>query len=155
MEPGGFCLVGFKSGPSGRLFKEENMLIKQSIGAVAALIFASGAAFAQSSTVNGAVGGAATGAIVGGPVGAAVGGVTGAAVGAMLEPPQTVVTYVREVPAPQARVVVEEKIVVGQPLPETVVLTPVPDNPKFAYAVVNDERVIVEPSSRKVIRVLN
>jgi hypothetical protein len=73
----------------------------------------------------------------------------------MLEPPQTVVTYVREVPAPQARVVVEEKIVVGQPLPETVVLTPVPDNPKFAYAVVNDERVIVEPSSRKVIRVLN
>ena len=73
----------------------------------------------------------------------------------MLEPPQTVVTYVREVPAPQARVVVEEKIVVGQPLPETIVLTPVPDNPKFAYAVVNDERVIVEPSSRKVIRVLN
>lgn len=101
------------------------MLIKQSIGAVAALIFASGAAFAQSSTVNGAVGGAATGAIVGGPVGAAVGGVTGAAIGAMLEPPQTVVTYVREVPAPQARVVVEEKIVVGQPLPETVVLTPI------------------------------
>lgn len=99
--------------------------------------------------------GAATGAIVGGPVGAAVGGVTGAAVGAMLEPPQTVVTYVREVPAPQTRVVVEENIVVGQPLPETVVLTPVPDNPKFAYAVVNDERVIVEPSSRKVIRVLN
>jgi len=85
------------------------MLIKQSIGAVAALIFASGAAFAQSSTVHGAVGGAATGAIVGGPVGAAVGGVTGAAVGAMLEPPQTVVTYVREVPAPQARVVVEER----------------------------------------------
>ncbi len=99
--------------------------------------------------------GAATGVIVGGPVGAAVGGVTGAAVGAMLEPPQTVVTYVREVPAPQTRVVVEESIVVGQPLPETVVLTPVPDNPKFAYAVVNDERVIVEPSSRKVIRVLN
>ena len=56
---------------------------------------------------------------------------------------------------PQTRVVVEENIVVGQPLPETVVLTPVPDNPKFAYAVVNDERVIVEPSSRKVIRVLN
>ena len=73
----------------------------------------------------------------------------------MLEPPQTFVTNVREVPAPQARVVVEEKIVVGQPLPETIVLTPVPDNPKFAYAVVNDERVIVEPSSRKVIRVLN
>ncbi len=46
-------------------------------------------------------------------------------------------------------------MVVGEPLPETIVVTPVPDNPKYSYAVVNDERVIVEPSSRKVIRVLN
>lgn len=96
--------------------------------------------------------GAATGAIVGGPVGAAVGGVTGAAVGAMLEPPQTVVTYVREVPAsPDAgrrrgkhR---RRSAASGDRCPNT--------NPKFAYAVVHDERLIVEPSSRKVIRVLN
>ena len=132
------------------------MLIKHSIGAAAALVLASGVAFAQSSTVNGAAGGAVTGAIIGGPVGAAVGGVAGATVGAILEPPpQKVVTYVREAPAPSARVVVKQKVVVGQPLPETVVVTPVPDNPKYAYAVVNDERVIVEPSSRKVIRVIN
>lgn len=45
-------------------------------------------------------------------------------------------------------------IVVGQPLPETVVVTPIPDDPTYAYAVVNDERVIVEPSSRKVIQVI-
>ncbi|MBB3316161.1 MULTISPECIES: DUF1236 domain-containing protein [Rhizobium] len=132
------------------------MLIKHSIGAAAALVLASGVAFAQSSTVNGAAGGAVTGAIVGGPVGAAVGGVAGATVGAILEPPpQKVVTYVREAPAPSARVVVKQKVVIGQPLPETVVVTPVPDNPKYAYAVVNDERVIVEPSSRKVIQVIN
>jgi len=132
------------------------MLIKHSIGAAAALVLASGVAFAQSSTVNGAAGGAVTGAIVGGPVGAAVGGVAGATVGAILEPPpQKVVTYVREAPAPSARVVVKQKVVVGQPLPETVVVTPVPDNPKYSYAVVNDERVIVEPSSRKVIQVIN
>ena len=132
------------------------MLIKHSIGAAAALVLASGVAFAQSSTVNGAAGGAVTGAIVGGPVGAAVGGVAGATVGAILEPPpQKVVTYVREAPAPSAKVVVKQKVIVGQPLPETVVVTPVPDNPKYAYAVVNDERVIVEPSSRKVIQVIN
>ncbi|QWW70379.1 DUF1236 domain-containing protein [Rhizobium sp. WYJ-E13] len=132
------------------------MLSKLFIGTAMAASLMSGAALAQSSTVNGAAGGAVTGAIVGGPVGAAVGGVTGAIIGTAIDPPpQKVVTYVREAPAPEARVVVKEKIVVGQPLPQTVVVTPVPDNPKYAYAVVNDERVIVEPSSRKVIQVLN
>ena len=126
------------------------------VGAATAATLISGAAFAQSSTVNGAAGGAVTGAIVGGPVGAAVGGVTGAIVGTAIDPPpQKVVTYVREAPAPRARVVVKEKVVIGQPLPQTVIVTPVPENPKYAYAIVNDERVIVEPSSRKVIQVIN
>ncbi|QRM47002.1 DUF1236 domain-containing protein [Rhizobium sp. BG4] len=132
------------------------MLSKLMVGVAAAATLMSGVALAQSSTVNGAAGGAVTGAIVGGPVGAAVGGVTGAVVGTVIDPPpQKVVTYVREAPAPSARVVVKEKIVVGQPLPETVVVTPVPENPRYAFAVVNDERVIVEPSSRKVIQVIN
>ena len=130
------------------------MLSKFMVGVATAVSLMSGAALAQSSTVNGAAGGAVTGAIVGGPVGAAVGGVAGAVVGTVIDPPpQKVVTYVREAPAPT--VVVKEKVVVGQPLPETVVVTPVPENPKYAYAVVNDERVIVEPSSRKVIQVIN
>ena len=43
---------------------------------------------------------------------------------------------------------------VGQPLPETVVVTPIPDDPDYAYEIVNDERVIIEPSSRKVIQVI-
>ncbi len=132
------------------------MLSKLMVGVATAATLMSGVALAQSSTVNGAAGGAVTGAIVGGPVGAAVGGVAGAVVGTVIDPPpQKVVTYVREAPAPSARVVVKEKIVVGQPLPETVVVTPVPENPKYAFAVVNDERVIVEPSSRKVIQVIN
>lgn len=125
-------------------------------GALVSAALMSGAAFAQSSTVNGAAGGAVTGAIVGGLVGAAVGGVTGAIVGAAIDPPpQKVVTYVQEAPAPSTRVIIEEKVVVGQPLPQTVVVTPVPENPNYAYAIVNDERVIVEPSSRKVIQVIN
>lgn len=115
---------------------------------------ATGAA-AQDSTVNGAAGGAVTGAIVGGPVGAAVGGVVGAIAGTAIDPPpQKVVTYVQQAPATE-KVVVKEKVAVGVALPETVVVTPVPENPKYAYAVVNDERVIVEPSSRKVIQVID
>jgi hypothetical protein len=145
------------SGQEGRVEQKENqMFAKLILGTAAAAALMSGIAFAQSSTVNGAAGGAVTGAIVGGPVGAAVGGVAGAIVGTAIDPPpQKVVTYVREAPAPSTRVVVKEKVVVGQPLPETVVVTPVPENPKYSYAIVNDERVIVEPSSRKVIQVIN
>ncbi|MGV4796802.1 DUF1236 domain-containing protein [Rhizobium sp. F40D2] len=131
------------------------MLRKIIAGAAVSAALMSSSAFAQSSTVNGAAGGAVTGAIVGGPVGAAVGGVAGAIVGTAIDPPpQKVVTYVRDAPAPSTRVVVKEKVVVGQPLPETVVVRPIPDDPTYAYAVVNDERVIVEPSSRKVIQVI-
>jgi hypothetical protein len=134
---------------------EVQMLRKIIVGAAVSAALMSGSAFAQSSTVKGAAGGAVTGAIVGGPVGAAVGGVAGAVVGTAIDPPpQKVVTYVQDTPAPSTRVVVKEKVVVGQPLPETVVVTPIPDDPKYAYAVVNDERVIVEPSSRKVIQVI-
>jgi hypothetical protein len=136
---------------------KENVMNKKLITAAAASLgLLAGAAYAQSSTVNGAAGGAVTGAIVGGPVGAAVGGVTGAIVGTAIDPPpRKVVTYVQEQPMPSDTVVVRERVVVGQPLPETVVVTPVPDNPKYAYAVVNHERVIVEPSSRKVIQVID
>jgi len=125
------------------------------VGAAASIILASTSAFAQSSTVTGAAGGAATGAIVGGPAGAAVGGIVGGVAGSLFEPPPPkVVTYVQQVPAPTERVVVKERVVVGQPLPKTVVVTPVPDDPKYAYAIVNEERVIVEPSSRKVIQII-
>ena len=131
------------------------MLPKLLATAATAAILLAGPALAQSSTVNGAAGGAVTGAIVGGPVGAAVGGVAGALVGTAIDPPpQKVVTYVQEAPALK-KVVVKEKVAVGVALPETVVVTPVPENPKYAYAVVNDERVIVEPSSRKVIQIID
>jgi outer membrane lipoprotein SlyB len=112
-------------------------------------------ASAQEGTVNGAAGGAVTGAIVGGPVGAAVGGVAGAVVGTVLAPPpRKVVSYVEQQPIPEDEVVVREKVVVGQPLPETVRVVPIPDEPKYSYAVVNKQRVIVNPSNRTVVRVV-
>lgn len=125
------------------------------VSAAAAFGLLAGSAFAQSSTVTGAAGGAVTGAVVGGPVGAAVGGVAGAIVGSAIDPPpQKVVTYVEEQPAPAAEAVVQDKIVVGQPLPDAVVVTPVPDNPTYAYAVVNHERVIVQPKTRRVVKII-
>jgi hypothetical protein len=132
------------------------MSMKIIVTAAASLGLLAGGAFAQSSTVNGAAGGAVTGAVVGGPVGAAVGGVAGAIVGTAIDPPpQKVVTYVEQQPIPDDEVVVKEKVVVGEPLPERVVVTPVPENPKYSYAVVNRQRVIVQPTTRKVVRVLN
>ena len=113
-----------------------------------------GTAFAQQSVVTGAAGGAVTGAVVGGPVGAAIGGVTGAIVGGAVGAPKQVVTYVQQQPVPSDEVVVQQKVVVGEALPETVVVTPVPEDPTYAYAVVNHQRVIVQPSSRKVVQII-
>ena len=127
------------------------------ITATVALI-ASGAVAQQADGTNaatGMVGGAATGAIIGGPIGAGVGAVVGATLGgALTPPPPDVVTYVQQQPAPPS-VVVQQPIAVGKPVPETVMLTPVPQNPTYAYAVVNEQRVIVEPKSRTVVQVIN
>lgn len=119
------------------------------VGAIAA------PAVAQEGTVTGAAGGAVTGAIVGGPVGAAVGGVVGAIAGtAVAPPPAPVVTYVRQQPMPADVVMIEQPIVVGKAIPETVVLTPVADDPTYAYAVVNNQRVIVDPQTHVVVQVV-
>lgn len=105
--------------------------------------------------VTGAAGGAVTGAVVGGPVGAAVGGVAGAIAGAAIDPPpREVVTYVEEQPVPPATAVVEEKIIVGKPIPSTVQVIPVPDNPRYGYTVINNQRVIVEPQTHRVVQIL-
>ena len=121
------------------------------ISVFAASVLASSAAFAQSTTVEGAQNGARAGGEVGGPVGAAVGGTVGAAVGLGLEIPNAVITSI-----PRERsVVVREQVVVGEPLPPTVELRTVPRHTEYRYAVVNDRRVIVEPRTRKVIKIID
>jgi Protein of unknown function (DUF1236) len=102
-------------------------------------------------TTTGVVGGAVTGAVVGGPVGAVVGAVVGGAIGASAEPPPEVRTYVMQEPAPTANVAVE--VVEGQPLAANVEIKPVPKYPQYAYAVVNNRRVIVEPKTRQVLKI--
>ncbi len=110
-------------------------------------------------TQEDAAGGAAVGGAVAGPIGAAAGAVVGGTVGAASDvatsifapPPPPVVTYVERENIPS--VTVEHDIVVGQPLPETVVLHPVPKY-HYEYAIVNHKRVIVEPKTRKVVKIV-
>ena len=131
--------------------------MKTKILALGAVVLGSIASpvLAQEGTVTGAAGGAVTGAIVGGPVGAAVGGVVGAIAGTAVDPPPApVVTYVQQQPIPAQPVIIEQKVAVGQPLPQQVVLTPIPDQPTYAYAVVNNQRVIVDPQTYVVVGVV-
>jgi hypothetical protein len=122
------------------------------ISLIATSLLASSAAFAQSTTATGAANGAAAGGEVAGPVGAMVGGTVGAAVGAGLEISNAVFGAV---PRGEPSVTVHERVVVGEPLPETVVLRPVPSYTEYRYAVVNDRRVIVEPRTRKIIKIID
>jgi hypothetical protein len=136
-----------------RIFQplEDMMKNRVAISLIAVSMLASGAAFAQSTTEQGARDGARTGGEVGGPVGAMVGGTVGAAVGAAVEIPNAVITAI---PRGERSVVVQERIVVGEPLPPSVQLRVVPNHTEYRYAIVNDQRVIVEPRTRKVIRVI-
>src|ERR1700716_4390698 len=113
------------------------------VSLIAASLFASGTAFAQSPTATGAVNGARTGGEVAGPVGEIVGGTVGAAVGAGLEIPNAVITSIQDERAPS--VTVRERVVVGEPLPPTVELRPVPSYSEYHYAVVNDRRGVGGP----------
>jgi hypothetical protein len=122
------------------------------ISVVAASLLASSAAFAQSTTAAGAANGARTGGEVAGPVGEIVGGTVGAVVGAAVEIPNAVIT---SIPRDERSVTVRERVVVGEPLPPTVELRTVPSHTEYRYAVVNDRRVIVEPRTRKVIRIID
>ncbi len=104
-------------------------------------------------------GGAAVGGAVAGPVGAAAGAIVGGTVGMASDaatavfqpPPAPVVTYVQR--EHLASVPVQEEVVVGRPLPRTVVLHRVPKY-KYEYAVVNHRRVIVEPGTRRVVKII-
>ncbi len=122
------------------------------VSLIAVSLLASGSAFAQSTTVQGAQDGARAGSDVGGPIGGIVGGTVGAAVGAAVEIPNAVIT---SIPRGERSVVVRERVVVGEPLPPSVELRVVPNHTEYRYAVVNDQRVIVEPRTRKVIRVID
>jgi hypothetical protein len=126
---------------------------KLTVSLIAVSLIASSAAFAQSATATGAVNGARTGGEVAGPVGEIVGGTVGAAVGAGLEIPNAVITSIQAERVPS--VTMQERVVVGEPLPPAVEVRPLPNYIEYRYAVVNDQRVIVDPRTRRVIRIID
>lgn len=66
--------------------------------------------------------------------------------------PGEVRTYVLDQNRPS--IVYEGQIVVGEPLPEVVEVYPIPGQADYAYAVVNDQRVIVNPGTRTVVEIV-
>jgi Protein of unknown function (DUF1236) len=131
---------------------EDMMNNRLAVSLIAVSLLTSGAALGQSTTATGAVNGARAGGDVAGPVGEIVGGTVGAAVGAAVEIPNAVIT---SIPQREPSVTVRERVVVGEPLPPTVELRTVPSHTEYRYAVVNDRRVIVEPRTRKVIKIID
>jgi hypothetical protein len=115
------------------------------IAILAAAVAVPSLAFAQDNNqpvggVGGAVGGAAVGGVVGGPVGAIVGAGVGAIVGSSL-PPEPSVVY-------------SQPVVVGQALPQTVTVYPVPQYQQYDYTIINNHRVIIDPRTRRIVRVI-
>jgi Protein of unknown function (DUF1236) len=132
--------------------EEDTMKSKLAISLVTVSLLASSSAFAQSTTATGAANGARAGGDVAGPVGEIVGGTVGAALGAAVEIPNAVISSVRAERA--GPVIVPERVVVGEPLPAAVEVRPVPGYTEYRYAIVNNERVIVDPRTRRVIRIV-
>lgn len=104
-----------------------------------------------SGAAAGAVAGAATGAVVAGPVGAAVGAVAGAATGAIVAPPAEVRTYVTGQTV--TSVAYPDPIVVGKPVPGTVTWLEVPQYPKYRWAYLNNQRVLIDADTHAVVAV--
>lgn len=101
----------------------------------------------DATTAGGVATGAIAGAMIAGPPGAIVGGILGGGAGAAVAPDPTVITYVQSNPIEQ--VYLDGEVVVGAGIPETVILTPVPDS-EYSYAYVNGVPVLVETTKRTV-----
>jgi hypothetical protein len=84
--------------------------------------------------------------------GGPVGGIVGGAVGAAVELPADVLGFVTG--HPRHYDYVQDEIIVGRPLPRTVHVYAVPRHREYVYAYVNDRRVIVEPRTRRIIRII-
>ena len=126
-------------------------------GAVVAALAIPFAANAQSNATTGAVGGAVGGAIVGGPVGAVVGGVGGAVVGGIADDRRAGFnTYV--VKEKRTSYKYNRDVVIGAELPSSgVTYYEVPAEygvKNYRYTVVNDRTVLVDPSSHRIVQVI-
>ena len=133
--------------------------MKKFIIAATLTVAAAGLAHAQSpgGAAAGAIGGAAVGGAVGGPIGAAAGAATGAAVGGLTGDSRARFrTYARGRGYPSYRY--NESLRVGAVLPESgVTYYDVPAEygvRNYRYTIVNDEPVLVDPGSRRIVEIV-
>ena len=112
---------------------------------------------AQSGAASGAAAGAVGGAVVGGPVGAVVGAGVGAVAGGIADDQRP---RFREYVVKEKRpsYTYREQVRVGAELPASgVTYYEVPAEygvKNYRYTVVNDRTVLVDPSTRKVIQII-
>src|SRR5688500_7541541 len=112
---------------------------------------------AQSGAASGAAAGGAAGAVVGGPAGAAVGAGVGAVAGGLTEANRP---KFRQYVTTQKRpsYTYKEKVVVGAKLPSSgVTYYEVPAEygvTKYRYTIVNEEPVLVDPSTHTIVQVI-
>ncbi len=141
--------------------------MKLKLGMIAAAALISSAALAQnpqgaqSGAAVGATTGAVGGAIVGGPIGAVVGGVGGAIIGGAAgnSTPQFQ-EYVVEQRVPSYTY--QEDVAVGAVLPQRGVVyreipqrfVAQPEYRTYRYTVVNGRTVIVDPTTRRIVQVI-
>ena len=99
----------------------------------------------------GGAAGAIAGAVVAGPPGALVGAILGGGLGAAAAPDEKVTTYVTGNPVEP--VYLDGEVVVGAGIPDTVMLSDVP-NSEFSYAYINGVPVIVERKQRQIVYIV-
>jgi len=114
-------------------------------------------ALAQNGVAAGATTGAVTGAVVGGPVGAAVGAGVGAIAGGIADDTRPRFrSYVSERHVPSYRY--ESEVRVGADLPSSgVTYYEVPREygvTKYRYTIVNDRTVLVDPTTHRIVQVI-
>ncbi|MDK1389683.1 DUF1236 domain-containing protein [Sinorhizobium sp. 8-89] len=80
----------------------------------------------------------------------------GATGGAVIDPPPPrVVDFVVAQPLPSHSLVIQERIAIGVPVPDTVFLTVVPADKRYGFALVNDKRVIADVGTRTVVELVD
>jgi uncharacterized membrane protein len=99
-------------------------------------------------TVGGAAGGAVAGAVVAGPIGAVVGGIAGATIGHSVAPPTEVRTYVTTQTVDP--IAYQGQVELGKPVAGSVAWRDVPGQPRYHWARLNDERVVVDDNHNVV-----
>jgi hypothetical protein len=109
--------------------KGDTLMRKRMLATAAVLLTVSSAAFAQSTVI--VTDPEPTGSVV---------------------LPGEVRTYVMEQEVPS--IVYEGDVIVGSTLPDTVEVHTIPASDGYAYTVVNERRVIVDPGTHRIIQVL-